>query len=234
MGAARLRFHGTLQDFLPPTRREEPVTQGFHGNPAAKDVIEAAGVPHPEVARLRLDDRPARLADRLRDGARVEVFPYADGEAPAPEPLRFVLDVHLGRLAAYLRMLGFDSAWSNAAEDAALAACAARERRLLLTRDVGLLKRSEVEWGYWPRGSDPRAQLREVSRRFGLPARATPFTRCVACNGALEDVAKAEVLARLPPRVAAGQDVFRRCAACGRVFWKGTHHARMRALIGTL
>jgi uncharacterized protein with PIN domain len=209
-----------------------------------KDVIEAAGIPHVEVALILRRGAALRFEERVTDGDRVAVFgavaarlrpdvaaPTAAGGSDVP---RFVVDGHLGRLAAYLRMLGFDTRYANDAPDAALARLAAEEDRILLSRDVGLLKRSAVRRGYWPRSDHPHQQLLEVAARYGLAGQSRPFRRCLRCNGLLEplDVAVARPL--VPPRVAREQDTFRRCPDCGALYWRGSHHARMRRLIERL
>jgi len=243
MSVARLRLHGDLEGLLPPPRRGKPVEQGYQGTAAVKDVVEAAGVPHPEVDYLLVDGTPVLLGQRISGDVSVEVFPHGVPPVPLPavraglpfpEPLRFVLDVHLGRLATDLRMLGFDALWSNAAEDAALARIASSEDRVLLTRDLGLLKRGEVRHGYFPRATGTGGQLTEVVRRFRLLARAQPFSRCLRCNGLLLPVEKSEVLGELPPCVREEQETFRRCQGCRQVYWKGTHHAEMLARIARL
>lgn len=116
-----------------------------------------------------------------REGDLVDVFPHSTPIEVAD--YGFVLDGHLGRLAAYLRMPGFDAWYHHPADDALLASVASREKRLLLTRDVGLLKRNEVERGYMVRSAEPLEQLREVWERYALSAHVRPFTRCMVCNG---------------------------------------------------
>ncbi len=183
-------------------------------------VIESAGVPHTEVGEVRLD------------GERIDVHPHA---IPVPfTDACFVLDGHLGRLAAYLRMLGFDCWYRREADDVELAGVASAEQRVLLTRDVGLLKRREVTRGYCVRHDLPREQLREVVRRFALSGRIQPFVRCMACNGQLRPVDKAEVADVVPPYVLATKDVFSRCASCGKVYWRGSHHYVMSGWIADL
>jgi uncharacterized protein with PIN domain len=240
---ASFRFYAELNDFLPTARRGIAFTHAFTGTPSVKDVVEALGVPHTEIDLVLADGVSVDFGWRLHDGARVGVYPVFESidvaevtrvrAAPLRE-LRFVLDVHLGRLARHLRMLGFDAAWDGAADDAALAATASREHRILLTRDRGLLKRRAVTHGYCVRASAPRLQLTEVVRRLDLARAITPFSRCLRCNGLLVPVAKAEVADRLPPRVRERQQAFRRCAGCGRVYWAGTHHERMTGLVASL
>jgi hypothetical protein len=183
-------------------------------------IVESAGVPHTEVGEL---GTAASL---------IEVFPH---KIPIrlDEP-RFVLDGHLGRLAAYLRMLGFDTSYSRDAHDPELASIAGNENRVLLTRDVGLLKRREVLRGYCVRNAKPRDQLHEVVRRFGLGDRIAPFTRCMECNERLAEIPKQEIADLVPPYVYATKDIFSRCVQCGKIYWRGTHHAVMTDLIDRL
>jgi uncharacterized protein with PIN domain len=151
-----------------------------------------------------------------------------------PKPLReprFVVDIHLGRLAAYLRMLGFDSLYDNEYEDETLANLSSSERRILLTKDRGLLKRSIVVHGYCVREVSPRLQLIEVLRRFDLFGSIAPFERCIRCNGGMEIVDKAEIVDLLPPKTSHYYDAFRRCQECGQVYWRGSHFQRMQRFI---
>ncbi len=240
MADLHLRFYQELNDFLAPAHRGREFEHFVKGTPSVKDVIEALGVPHTEVDLILVNGRSVDFGCLLQDGDRVSVFPVFESLdiRPAirlrPEPLRnprFVLDTHLGRLAAYLRLLGFDCLYSPAADDAWLAEVSVREERILLTRDRGLLKRKAVTRGYCPRQSHPRRQLAEVLRRFDLLGCARPFTRCMACNGVLERVDREEVAAAVPPDVFRRYDDFSRCAACRKVYWRGSHFARLEALV---
>jgi uncharacterized protein len=216
MPHARFYFEGDLSLFLLPSLRGRAVDRSWSDTDTLMHVVESIGVPHTEVERIE------------QNGDLIRVYPRR------PERLqdrRFVLDQHLGRLAAYLRMLGFDVLHTVPAPDDELAAISSREHRILLTRDVGLLKRREVRCGYFVRGTDPRAQLSEIVKRFCLADAIAPFTRCVVCNTPLEHVDKAAIEDRLPARTAELHDDFLRCPTCGRVYWKGSHYDRMRALI---
>lgn len=236
-----LRFHGVLNDFLPDALREATLRRRIAGQPAVKDVLEAAGVPHPEIALILVNDVPVELSYRLAPGDRVAAFPagwrwLAPGSvAAAPtrpvDEARFVLDGHLGRLAAYLRMCGFDTSYDRHANDDELARIAASDERILLTRDVGLLKRSVVRQGAFVRSERPQDQLVEVLGRFDLAGLVQPFARCLRCNGLLAPVDRESVQFEVPPRVYREQGAFRRCADCGGIYWRGSHHARMTRLL---
>lgn len=248
MPTASLRFHGSLNDFLPVWRRATPIACELKESPGIRDVIGALGVPNAEVDLILANDRPVGFGHRLAPGDQIEVFgldrrdaeSYLPGSGPRPPglippppmPRRFILDGHLGRLTRYLRMLGFDALYDSHAADADLARVSAAEDRILLTRDRGLLKRSIVRLGYLIRDDDPRRQLSEVVGRYGLAASAVPFSRCVRCNGRIEPVDRAEVVERLAgePRTLRYFDSFGRCSDCAAIYWPGSHYERMSLL----
>ncbi len=240
MKRAFLRFYAELNDFLPPERRAVSFAYEFHVAAPVREVIESAGVPHTEIDLILVNGRSVDFSHIVEDGDRISVYPVFESMdiTPVlrvrPRPLRqprFVLDVHLGRLAAYLRMMGFDALYRNDYNDEQLAALSSGGDRILLTRDVGLLKRAVVTRGYYVRETSPRRQLEEVLRRFDLLRLAAPFTRCMACNGALQVIEKELVRDSLPARIFEGRDGFLRCESCGRVYWKGSHYDRMWTLI---
>ena len=242
MATVTVRFHGSLNDFLPRSGRGRPITREFESSPAVKDTLQALGVPHPEVDLIVANDRPVGFGYRLRPDDRIEVYGLdrpielagLGGLIPAPpEPPRFILDGHLGRLARYLRMLGFDYRYDRGADDTELARVSAEEDRILLTRDRGLLKRSIVHFGYLVRDDDPRHQLAGVVARYRLAGAAAPFTRCVRCNGAIRPVDRSEVVERLAgePRTLRYFDTFGRCVDCDSIYWPGSHYDRMSLLV---
>jgi uncharacterized protein with PIN domain/sulfur carrier protein ThiS len=243
MATASFRFYAELNDFLPPDRRGAELTYTWIDQSTVKDIIESLGVPHTEIDLILANGESVDFTYRVRDGDRISVYPVFEAFDIAgvarvrPEPLReprFVLDVHLGRLAAFLRMLGFDASYRNRATDPELAQISRSEHRILLTRDVGLLKRSAVTHGYFMRETESQAQLREVVHRFHLARLVRPFTRCMRCNVELQEVAKEEIDRMLPPSVSENHDEFRACPECGRVFWPGSHWRRMLQTIERL
>lgn len=240
MPRAIFRFYQELNDFLPPAQRQASFEHAWRGTPSIKHLIEALGVPHTEVDLILVNDRSVEWAYQLQEGDRVAVYPVFESFVITPlirlrpQPLRevrFVLDGHLGRLAAYLRMLGFDTWYQNHIDDAVLAEISKEQQRILLTRDQGLLKRSAVTHGYWVRAIAPREQLHEVVQRFDLQRLARPFTRCLTCNGLLQAAALSEVKSEVPETTARFYHEFWRCASCGRVYWPGPHYQRMTQLM---
>ena len=233
MNAVTLRFHGGLNDFLAPERRGTSFLHPLPSPCSVKDLIEALGPPHPEVDVVLVDGRAVDFSHRVQPGQRIDIHPPHAPLDVLPEP-RFLLDVGLGRLAGSLRMLGFDTVWRNDFADDVLARRSRDEQRILLTRDLGVLKRSEVLHGYFPRETDPSRQLVEVARRYRLIACMRPFSRCMACNAPLVDATPEQVRGHVPERVLATHTRFQRCSECPRVFWAGSHHTRMLAVIEAL
>jgi uncharacterized protein with PIN domain len=240
MVCATFRFYGELNDFLPRERRRHDIVTPCARMATTKHMIEALGVPHTEVELVLVNGEGAGLDLLLEEGDRVAVYPRftrfdVDSLAPAPMlppgRIRFVADAHLGGLARLLRMAGFDTIYDNGLRDDQVEALAVDGERVVLTRDRELLKRRTIEYGCYVRALKAEEQLREVFERLGLAERARPFTRCLHDNAPLHEVAKAEVLDRLPPMVAAIQDEFSTCDLCGRVYWKGTHWQRMSAVL---
>lgn len=233
MLAAVFRFHGELNDFLAPARRQADISIRFNHDQSVKHLIESLGVPHTQVGRVLASGREVDFSYLVREGDHVEVYPLSiEGRSGVQqgEP-RFVVDNHLGRLAAYLRMLGFDSLYRNDYDDDELAQIAGLDERILLTRDQRLLMRNQVRRGYWVRSKIPREQIVEVLRQYGLWAQVAPFKRCMRCNGLLQPVEKEAVMHRLEPLTQQYFDQFRICSECNQVYWQGSHYERMARLI---
>ena len=240
---ASFRFYAELNDYLALAQQYQTLLRDFFVPVSVKDMIESFGVPHTEVDLVIVNGESVDFSRLVRNGDRVAVYPVFESIDIAPEmrlrpqPLReprFVLDVQLGRLAAYLRMLGFDAVYSNSACDPELVRISLEGKRILLTRDRGLLKHSVVTHGYWVRETDSRHQAAEVVRRFDLAGSLRPFTRCLACNELLHEASKDDVCSRVPPRIAEWCDEFQECDRCRRVYWQGSHYRRMQRWIEKL
>jgi uncharacterized protein len=238
-----LRFYEELNDFLPPARRKRAFTVEVDRARSVKDAIESAGVPHTEVDLVIVDGASVGFGHLLRGGERVAVYPMFESLDVAPlvrlrpRPLRdprFVADTHLGKLARHLRMAGFDTLYGNDWDDDRIVALSLAERRTILTRDLGMLRRREVERGYFVRALESEAQLAEVVAALQLEGLLAPFTRCRECNAPLEDADAGAVSGRIPRKVRDLYDRFRRCTSCARVYWEGTHYQRMQGVIARL
>lgn len=222
-----LRFAAELRMFLPPASRVGPVRAATDGTSSLGHVVESAGVPLTEVGMLLVNDKPVQPSYQPRPGDRIVVHGIARPQRQA-EP-RFVLDVHLGALARRMRLLGLDTGYSNDLDDDALIELANTSRRVLLTKDRGLLRRRKLWLGAYVLGVSADEQLADVVERFAPPL--APWTRCLACNGPLVSVPKKEVESQLRPGTRRTYERFCRCADCGQVFWRGAHSRRLAAIV---
>jgi uncharacterized protein with PIN domain len=241
--SAQFRFYEELNDFLPEARRKREFAVEIDRARSVKDAIESVGVPHTEIDLILVDGESVDFSHLLRGGERVAVYPMFESLDIAavlrlrPMPLRdprFIADVHLGKLARHLRMAGFDTLYTDYWNDDEIVRIAGVQKRTILTRDKGMLRRKEVDRGYFVRATESEAQLAEVIRALQLEALLAPFTRCRECNGVLEDAAKEAVIDRLPEKVRGFYERFKRCPGCGRVYWEGTHFARMNGIFERL
>jgi uncharacterized protein with PIN domain len=243
MKRAYVRFYAELNDFLPPSRKGRATSYAFVVSGSVKDMIESMGVPHTEVDLILANGEPVDFAHLVRDGDKISVYPTFQSVdiSPVlrlrPQPireLRFVADAHLGRLAAYLRMLGFDTLYRRDYRDDEVARVSAAEKRILLTRDRGLLKRNIVTRGYCLRKTNSARQLVEVLQRFDLIPSIAPFRRCIHCNALLRPVAKDLIVDRLLPETKQYYDEFFLCPECDRIYWKGSRYRRMQHFIDSV
>lgn len=235
-----LRFYAELRDFLPRDLQSGTVTRSFDVPGSVKDMIEACGIPHTEVDLIVANGHSVDFSHLVNGGELISVFPVFESlditpivkVRPAPlRTARFVSDNHLGRLARYLRLLGLDTLYKRDWTDSELVRISIEEQRILLTRDVGLLKRGSVTHGYYVRATDPREQVTEVVRRLHLARQLTPLTRCMSCNGELLPVAKDEIAHRLPPETRRYFNEFQICGSCDKVYWQGAHHSELSQII---
>lgn len=219
-------IHNNLNDFLPAGKKHQPVTYAGKYPASVKDAVEAIGVPHVEVKEIRVKGSAVSFSYRLQSHDVIDVLPF-DTEAPAPSPPAFVLDVHLGKLARLLRLLGFDTHYQTDYDDARIVALAVEQNRVVLTRDVGLLKHKVLRSGYWLRSQNPEEQLIEVLRRFALCENIRPFSRCIRCNGRISKVEKEKIREAIPPNTRVYFHEFYQCGQCQNVYWKGSHYENM-------
>lgn len=241
--SVELRFYEELNDFLPAAQRKRTFTKPVFGTPSVKDVIESCGIPHPEIDLILVDGRSVGFGHRVAGGERIAVYPVFESldisplvrlrERPLRTP-RFIVDVNLGRLVRLLRLLGLDCRYDPALDDADIARAAAAERRVVLTRDRGLLMRSVVTHGYYVRSQVPREQAAEVIRRLDLARFVRPLTRCTECNGVIVPRPKPEVVHLLPHNTRTSYEEFFQCRQCGKVFWRGAHWANLQELVRSI
>jgi uncharacterized protein with PIN domain len=240
---AHFRFYEELNDFLPAEKCKVRFVYQFNGSPSIKDAIEAIGVPHVEVDLVIVNGRSVGFDYHLSDNDEVSVYPVFEAldisplvrlrEKPLRDP-RFICDVHLGKLARLLRLAGFNTLYRNDYTDPQIVEYALPEKRCILTRDRGILKRSAVTHGYCLRSTVPQQQAREVIERFDLHAMARPFSLCIECNGPISRANKDSVLPGLPQKTSECHDEFYKCDSCGRVYWQGSHFDSLRQTVSAM
>jgi uncharacterized protein with PIN domain len=171
----------------------------------------------------------------VSDDVDVDVFPVGIDPTFSTEKrlqitgiTQFVSDGHLGRLTRNLRLLGFDVAYDQKADDRQLLDVMTHDKRALLTRDRRLLMHSVVQHGYCPRSQNADEQTIEVIRRFNLMNLVAPFTRCLRCNAPLEDATKADIIEELEPLTRIYYEEFRRCPGCKQIYWSGSHFSKLQ------
>ncbi len=243
MKTAYFRFYEELNDFLPKEKRKTRFEHKFIDRASVKDMIESLGVPHTEVDLILVNGTSANFSYIVNDSDVISVYPVfesfdiSDVQHLRAKPLRnpkFILDVHLGTLARYLRMIGFNTKYRNDYSDDEIVEISLKDKRTILTRDKGILKRSNVTHGYWIRNENPESQLNEVVNRFNLKKQIKEFERCLECNTKLEKIDKEKVIDKLPLKVKMRQNEFWYCKTCDKVYWQGTHFEKMGKIIGRL
>jgi len=237
------RCYAELNDFLPVGHKQEPFNHPLKTPVTLGEAIESLGIPLSEVDLVLVNSQAAPLKQRLYENDLVSVYPTFEtldiselkgGHTTALRETCFILDAHLGKLAKYLRMLGFDSLYRNDFGDNEIIELAARERRIILTRDKLLLRSSRVTHGYYIRATEKHEQLREVVQKFDLYSQFKSFSRCMTCNAELVPGSKEEIMELVGQDILDLYDEFFYCPACRKVFWKGSHFKRMESYIRDL
>ena len=235
-----IRFYEELNDFLQKSRRKTRFTRIYRHNTSLKDCIESCGVPHTEVDLILVNGISADFDQLINGRDDISVYPVFESldisgvtrlMGRPLRDLRFVADVHLGALTKKLRLLGFNTEFSNDASTEALLESVTGEKRVLLSRNRKLLMRRVVNRGLFIRSNDPEEQCAEVVRRFDLTRSIKPFTRCMACNSHLAPAPKEKVLPRLEPLTKKYFFEFSGCTGCGKVYWKGSHYEKLEAFL---
>ena len=243
-----VRFHEELNDFLRLEQRGLEIHHELQQARSIKDLAESIGVPHTEIDLIIVNNESVDFDYLVQAGDQIDLYPALKPStikslaiSPLkhcqPEPLhtpRFVLDVHLGRLAAYLRMLGFDTLYRNDYDDPTLANISVDEHRILLTCDRQLLMRKQIIRGYFVRTRQTQQQLLEILSRFDLYNNLKPFSRCIHCNGETQPVAKNKIEDQLLAKTKKYYNKFFQCKACKKIYWEGSHYLKMKTMINKI
>jgi uncharacterized protein with PIN domain len=240
---ALFRFYAELNDFLPEEKKGKEFIYEFTGKPSVKDAIEALGIPHTEADLILINNQSVSFSSHIYDGDIVSVYPVFESidikkiTKLRKRPLRetkFILDVNLGKLAAYLRMLGFDTIYDNRYTDQFIIQLAKQGKRIILTKDIGLLKNRKVTHGYWVRSQEPKKQVKEIIDRFNLESNINTFTRCIKCNGIIKQIKKDFIINQIPDNTKKFYHNFYQCTECKKIYWQGSHYDKMKSFISQL
>ena len=231
----QFRFYGRLNDFLKPEKRQTTLSVRYRQPRSIKDAIESLGIPHVEIGLVVIDKEIVSDGQCLGGGERIAVYPHSElTEEPPQKPLSFQVDENMGKLAKWLRLIGFDAKYEKSLLDDEVVLRAETENRILLSRDVGLLKRRALSRGYFVRSTQPHEQLIEVIERFGLSKHARPFSRCLMCNGTLQFATKNAILDQIPDGIGATVEAYKQCHRCDKVYWRGSHYSRLSQFLDKL
>ena len=231
---ASLEAVGTLTDFLRGGSGESVRLEvNFELTPSVKDLIESRGIPHTAVFRIEVNGQAVPESHNITDGDSIAAYPVEslppdDVDQIFIEPEAFILDVHLGKLAKTLRLMGLDASMNTGWNDEQIIRRSNEENRMILSRDIGLLKNGATKFGYWVRATDPERQAEEIFERFRLASHINPFSRCMECNGSLQETPLEKVSDRVPPKVREWHSQYWQCERCEKVYWKGSHFEKLR------
>jgi uncharacterized protein with PIN domain len=241
-GFVYIRFYEELNDFLPKDKKKIRFSYTFYGKPTLKDTIESLGIPHSEIDLIIVNGKSKRFNYHLKNGDEIAVYPMFESFDITPliklrpKPLRkikFILDIQLGKLTRNLRLLGIDSFYNNTMTDEKIVECSIKNKRIILTRDIGLLKRKTVTHGYWIRNTNPDLQTIEIINRFDIKNLVNSFTRCLHCNGKLVTQDKISIKNQLLPKTIKYYNKFFKCRDCDKIYWQGSHYDKMVQKIKT-
>ncbi len=242
MPSVIIRCYAELNDLLPPDRQYRPFTFPLLKDTRIVDILLALGVLSEQLDLILVNNISVGLDYLCQENDRIALYPVFETfdissasqlrDVPLRRP-KFVLDVHLGKLARFLRLFGFDALYEKTYSDDRLAAISLEENRTLLSKDQDLIEGRGLSHVYRIRNDNPQEQLDEVMSRFDLSRLAVPFSRCLLCNTLVTPVELNTVADRMPDHVKEWCREYRRCETCGRIYWKGSHYAHMMTIVQT-
>lgn len=206
-------------------------------------MIESFHVPHTEVEYICVNGKLVDFSHAVQEGDDIRVCPAGEDWITAglprlrpelPAPLKFIVDVNLGKPARNLRLLGLDCRYHHDCGDDTFARISSEEQRIVLIRDRSLLRRKIILYGYYVRADLPVTQTKEVLRRLDLYSQLQPLTRCMDCNGEFGEVDKKTIEHRLQPLTKQHYAHFLMCSNCQQIYWQDGHRANLLNLIKAL
>lgn len=240
MNQVHFRFYEELNNYLPDHMRKAWIESWIESETSVGERLQSIGIPLDDIDLILVNQQSKGFDYILQDGDRVSIYPIFESfdvsaisqvrEKPLRN-LRFICDVHLGRLCKYLRMMGWDSLYSNQLTPQQIIELSRQEQRVILSRSVQLTRHKNVTHAWLIRSSDPLEQLKDLVTALDLSKWADPLTRCLNCNDKLVQVQKREILQRLQARTAKYYNEFFKCLTCDQIYWKGSHYENMLQFI---
>lgn len=240
MNLITFRFYEELNHYLPENLRKVWIESVVHKGTTVGEKIQSFGISLDEVDLVLINQQSRGFDYLLKDGDRVSVYPQFEllnvseitkvRDTALRKP-KFICDVHLGKLCKYLRMLGWDTHYSNLYTPEDIIRLAREENRIILSRNVLFARHKDVRHFWWVRSAEPLEQIKDLIIRLDLSGQAEPFTRCLNCNGLLEPIEKSKIASRLKSHTAQYYDEFFHCITCDQVYWKGSHYENMLKFI---
>ncbi|MBM9614834.1 hypothetical protein JWJ90_11115 [Desulfobulbus rhabdoformis] len=224
-------------------RSDQPIRLAVSRSTSIKDVIEAFGVPHTEIGGILCNGNAVDFSHRVQDEQHFTLQaihpPWEIHKTTLLRPayvgdFRFLVDKNIGKLAGYLRMAGFDTLYDPDWNETDMGERVQEELRIVLTRNLDLLKRKQVVFGHCLRNDVPEQQLQEILSLFAINSLPHRFSRCMRCNHLLDPVAKQDILPRLEPLTKRYFEVFKICPHCDKIYWQGSHTDKMMDLLNRL
>ena len=240
MKQVSFRFYEELNNYLPLEKHKVWFEYIFADATSMQDALLSMEVPLDEIELILVNQQSKGLDYILQDGDRISVYPVFESfdlsgisqirEKPLRNP-KFICDVHLGRLSKYMRMLGWDTLYSNQYSPDEMIAISCQEKRIILSRNYQLTRHKKVTHSYWIQSSCPVEQIKDLINKLDLSNKIIPLTRCLKCNQRLVPVEKKKIAHRLEALTAKYYNEFYVCPACDQIYWKGSHFERMSDFI---
>lgn len=237
----QFRFYEELNNFLPPERRKVWFEHRFFGRPTVGDLIESLGVPHTGVDLILVNGESVDFFYCVKHGDRISVYPVFESldissithlRAQSLREPKFIIEASLGKLAKYLRLLGFDTLYRTDYSFSSVIEIAKKDKRIVLTREEGKLSKGKmITHGYRIKAMDPKKQTEEIIVKFDLFSKINPFSICLECNVKIIAVEKNKIVNRLPLNIGRHFNEFCICPKCKRIYWPGSHYRTMSEFI---
>ncbi|MBW2176962.1 MAG: Mut7-C ubiquitin/RNAse domain-containing protein [Deltaproteobacteria bacterium] len=209
------RFYEELNDFLPVHRKKVDFDVKFEGKRSINDIIESLGAPHTEIDLILVNGKSVDFHFPLRR-------------------TKFITDVHLGKIAKYMRVLGFDVYYNSLLSIREIIEISKKENRIILTTSRKLLKFKDVSHGIFIRPAATTKQIKRIIDYLDIKEIIEPFTRCLWCNTLLNIVLKEDILEKIPPKTREFCNEYVQCQSCDKIYWKGSHYIHMEKVIRTM